>query len=71
MGAAETVHVVARGDHREHDQKDDADRLRHLDDLFRRLASSTTMEAAQMRPSTVKGSSRAVGPDSPWARTNS
>jgi hypothetical protein len=36
----------------------------------RRLASSTTMEAAQISPSTVNGSSRAVRPDSPCERTN-
>ena len=38
---------------------------------FRRLASSTTMEAARISPSTVDGSSRATTPDSPYERTNS
>jgi len=38
---------------------------------FRRLASNTTMEAAQISPSTVNGSSRATTPDSPYERTNS
>ena len=38
---------------------------------FRRLASSTTMDAAQISPSTVNGSSRAVTPDSPCERTSS
>ena len=37
----------------------------------RRLASATTMEAAQISPSTVNGSSRAVTPDSPCERTSS
>jgi len=36
-----------------------------------RLASSTTMDAAQISPSTVNGSSRAVTPVSPWGRTSS
>ena len=38
---------------------------------FRRLAFSMTMEAAQMSPSTVNGSNRAVMPDSPCERTSS
>ena len=37
----------------------------------RRLASSTTMDAAQISPSTVNGSRRAVRPVSPWDVTNS
>jgi hypothetical protein len=37
----------------------------------RRLASRITIEAAQMSPSTVIGTSRAVGPDSPCETTNS
>ena len=36
-----------------------------------RLASSTTMDAAQISPSTVNGTSRAVTPDSPCERTSS
>jgi hypothetical protein len=39
--------------------------------VFRRLASSTTMDAAQISPSTVNGSSRAITPDSPCERTSS
>jgi hypothetical protein len=38
---------------------------------FRRLAFSTTMDAAQISPSTVNGSSRAVTPDSLCERTSS
>ncbi|HYZ52344.1 MAG TPA: hypothetical protein VE733_02380 [Streptosporangiaceae bacterium] len=38
---------------------------------FRRLASSTTMDAAQISPSTVNGNSRAVSPPSPCERTSS
>ena len=38
---------------------------------FRRLASSTAIHAAQISPSTVNGSSRAVTPDSPCERTSS
>ena len=38
---------------------------------FRQLASSTSMDVAQISPSTVNGSSRAVMPDSPCERTSS
>lgn len=38
---------------------------------FRRLASSTAMEAAQNRPSTANGRSRAVRPVSPCEVTSS
>jgi transposase InsO family protein len=37
----------------------------------RRLASSTTIDAAQISPSTVNGSNRAVTPPSPCDRTSS
>src|SRR6266545_2872517 len=37
----------------------------------RRVASRMAIEAAQIRPSTVNGTRRAVVPDSPCARTNS
>ena len=38
---------------------------------LRRLASRMSMLAARMSPSTVKGTSRAVSPDSPWVLTSS
>lgn len=38
---------------------------------LRRLALRMTIDAAQMRPSTVNGTSLAVAPDSPCERTSS
>ena len=49
------------------DREPSAERLR--DGAACRAAYSTTIELAQTRPSIVAGSSRAVIPVSPWART--